>query len=89
MDQFLTDGARSIPKLIAIDRTSGDVLGTWGPRPKAAQELFVELRSRGVEKPLINEELQRWYLADKGRSLQTELAELAVEWGRSSIAKAA
>ena len=40
MDGFLTNGSRSIPKLIAIDRRSGDILGTWGPRPKLAQDLF-------------------------------------------------
>src|SRR6476620_5284051 len=55
IDQFLTEGARSIPKLIAIDRNSGDVLGTWGPRPKTAQKLFSEQRSLCIEKPVILE----------------------------------
>jgi len=89
MDQFLTDGARSIPKLVAIDRISGDILGTWGPRPKAAQDLFAEQRSRGIEKPIISENIQRWYLADRGRSLQQEIAELAKAWITTSLAKAA
>lgn len=89
MDQFLTNGSRSIPKLIAIERESGEVLGTWGPRPKVAQELFTELKSRGMEKPLINENLQRWYIADRGLSLQAELAGLAADWARPSLAKAA
>lgn len=89
MDRFLTNGARSIPKLIAIDRASGEILGTWGPRPKAAQEIFVALKEQGIEKPLITENIQRWYLADRGRSLQNELASLAFNWARTSFSKAA
>jgi len=89
MDQFLTAGARSIPKLIAIDNASGDVLGTWGPRPEAAQAYFREMKAAGLEKALINENMQRWYLADRGRSVQSELAELLSSWSRRNLAKAA
>ena len=89
IEQFLTNGTRSIPKLIAIDRRSGTVLGTWGARPQAAQDLFNLLRSQGIAKPLITENIQRWYLADRGRSLQKELADLAARWARANIAKAA
>jgi hypothetical protein len=80
MDRFLTDGARSIPKLIAIDADTSEVLGTWGSRPEKGQALFVELRSKGVEKPLIMEQLQRWYNEDRGRSLMDEFGRLIVEW---------
>ena len=89
MDRFLTNGARSIPKLISIDRKSGKILGTWGPRPKAAQDRFIELRSQGIEKSAITEEIQRWYLADRGRSLQREIAQLTSEWSRPGVALAA
>lgn len=76
MDRFLTNGARAIPKLIVLDAGTLEVLGTWGSRPKAAQDLFNELRSRGLEKPLIMENLQRWYNADKNQSIQAEFVEL-------------
>lgn len=89
MDQFLTGGARSIPKLIAVDRRSNKILGTWGPRPRAAQEYFFEMRAACLEKPLINENLQRWYLADRGRSVQMELTGLLSEWSTPQVAKAA
>lgn len=89
MDQFLTNGSRSIPKLIAIDRRSGEILGTWGPRPKAAQDVFAELKAQGIEKSVITENIQRWYLADRGSSLQNELASLAFNWARTSFSKAA
>jgi hypothetical protein len=89
MDKFLTNGARSIPKLIAIHRPSGTVIGTWGPRPAAAQHQFEEQRSAGIDKPLLMENLQRWYHRDRGRSLQAELVELAAEWSQANYALAA
>lgn len=77
MDRFLTRGTRSIPKVIVLDRETRVVLGTWGPRPAAAQDLFDRLKAEGVDKPIILEELQRWYNADKGRSVQIEMADIA------------
>jgi len=87
IDRYLTGGARSIPKLIAIDAETLDVIGTWGARPAAAQALFEELKARGVEKPLIMESLQRWYNADKNQSIQADFARLIEQW-EGSDAKA-
>jgi len=72
MDQFLTKGARAIPKLIMLDADTLEVLATWGSRPAAAQELRDSLYASGVEKADISEKLQRWYNEDHGRSLQGE-----------------
>ena len=33
MDLYLTNGARSIPKLVCLDSNSLELLFTWGPRP--------------------------------------------------------
>jgi len=80
MDEFLTGGARSIPKLIVLDAETLEEFGTWGPRPADAQELFDEMRKRGLEKPLIMENLQRWYNEDKSRSMQAEFQVLLSFW---------
>lgn len=72
MDKYLTNNARSIPKLIALDAETLQELGTWGPRPQAAMDLFYELKHQNLEKPEIMEKIQRWYLADKERSIQAE-----------------
>jgi len=80
MDRFLTEGARSIPKLIALDAETMDVLGTWGARPTVAQALFHQLKDQGIAKPLIMENLQRWYNDDRGRSLQAEFVDLVAWW---------
>ena len=45
MDRFLTDGARSIPKLIAIDNNTGEPLFTYGPRPSAATQMVNDFKS--------------------------------------------
>ena len=76
MDQFLTNGARAIPKLIMIDRESNEVCGHWGARPARAQEMFMELREQGIDKSEIQEQLQRWYNSDKQVSIKNELREL-------------
>lgn len=72
MDKYLTYNARSIPKLIALDAETLQELGTWGPRPKAAMDLFFEMKKHELEKPLMMENMQRWYIADKNQSIQTE-----------------
>ena len=88
MDEFLTEGARSIPKLIALDAETHDVLFTWGARPQAAQSLFKKRKTEGVEKSVITEELQRWYNADRGVSVQRELAALVAATQPSSASAA-
>lgn len=80
MDAYLTGGARSIPKLICLDGETLEVVGTWGARPEAAQELFYAMKAEGLAKPLMMENLQRWYLADKNQSIQKEFEILVQEW---------
>ena len=80
MDKYLTNGARSIPKLIALDAESLREIGTWGPRPKPAMDLFYELRDLGMEKPAIMENIQRWYIGDKNQTIQHEFEELITKW---------
>lgn len=89
MDKFLTNGARSIPKLVAVDAISNEVLWTWGARPKVAQAMFERLKADGIEKSDILELLQRWYNEDKGRALSSELAEMIAKHDLRSEAIAA
>jgi len=85
MDQYLTNGARSIPKLIALDANTLEVLGTWGPRPKHAQDYFYAMRGQGIEHGAIMERLQRWYNEDHSRSTQAEFGELTAVWSSESL----
>ena len=77
MDEFLTDGSRSIPKLAILDKNTLDVLGSWGPRPAELQEIFLAEKAKPTfNYPDVLKILQLWYNKDKGVSTQSEIANL-------------
>lgn len=82
MNQFLTNGGRSIPKLIALNAENLSVLGTWGPRPKTAQLLIEEFKEKNPTAPFseLATVLQLWYARDKTQSQQSELIECLKNW---------
>lgn len=84
MDAYLTNNARSIPKLICLDAETFKEIGIWGPRPQAAMDYFYEMREQGIEKPQMMENLQRWYLQDDEQSIQKEFENLLDEWTAKS-----
>ena len=45
MDLFLTNGGRSIPKLIALDKDN-NVLDFWGPRPTIATKMVADYKEK-------------------------------------------
>lgn len=74
MNLFLTNGARSIPKLIVIDKNTLEVLGDFGPRPQEAKQLILDYKAEhGVVDETAKTNLQLWYLHDKGLSTQQEI----------------
>lgn len=77
MNLFLTNGARSIPKLIIIDKNTLEVLGDFGPRPQGAKQLILDYKAEhGVVDETAKTNLQLWYLHDKGLSTQQEIMAL-------------
>ena len=77
MNQFLTNGGKSIPKLIAIDNTTQEVINTFGPRPSTATKLVNDYKAEhGKLTPEFKEDLQRWYNKDKGQSTIEDLIDL-------------
>lgn len=82
MDAHLTNGTKSIPKLICIHTNSGKEIGDWGPRPAIIQEKVKKLKS---ENPLITAQefsrnLHLWYASDRGAALQNEFFNLIKKW---------
>ena len=78
MGHFLTNGGRSIPKLVSVSENH-DVLFTWGPRPSTAQEMVMDWKSSPEpKKPYVEfvVELQKWYTQDKSSTLQEEFLKL-------------
>jgi hypothetical protein len=81
MDAFLTNGARSIPKLIALRSDTLEVIGEWGPRPKEAQERYLDERANPeIENKIATQNLHLWYARNKGEAIQQEFLLLLDEW---------
>ncbi|TCI94230.1 thioredoxin family protein [Tenacibaculum sp. M341] len=76
MDQFLTNGGRSIPKLISVDENK-EVLFSWGPRPSTATKMIADYKEEnGVVDAKVKEDLQVWYNKNKGVNVQEDFISL-------------
>lgn len=82
MDAFLTNGGRSIPKVLILDAETLEVQRTWGPRPAEMQALVMDSKAKTLT---ITDETERshfaqatthqlhlWYAKDKGKTTQAE-----------------
>lgn len=81
MDQHLTNGGRAIPKLALLDENN-QLLASWGPRPKAAQQMVIDYKALGDDKPPYSEfvkKVQLWYARDKTRAIQQEITDFLVQ----------
>ncbi len=73
MDQYLTNGGRSIPKLICLDKNFQEVF-TWGPRPKSIQQVVTDTKAEGImDHAILVERLQNAYNHDHTTSIQYEI----------------
>lgn len=76
MNEFLTNGTQSIPKLIILDEDYV-VLDTWGSRSQAATQLVtVYKKEHGVIDSFFKKYLQIWYNKNKGTSIVEDLMAL-------------
>jgi hypothetical protein len=84
MDEYLTNGGRSIPKLICLDAETLKEVGTWGPRPEAAQEKAMEWKNdESISKEEWAKKLHKWYAKDRTKELQSEFEELMSKWNKN------
>ncbi len=74
MDCYLTNGSRSIPKLVAFD-VEGEELFQWGPRPRDAQQLRAEMKDAGATYQQISQHLLEWFEVGGWRQTEEELVE--------------
>jgi len=75
MDQYLTGGSRSIPKLVAFTE-DGEEQFTWGPRPETARTRFEALRAEHDDKMAVIEGLIEHYEDGGWREADAELADI-------------
>lgn len=77
MTHFLDDESRAIPKLIMVDKESGEVCNHWGPKPKGVLDLIKSYNDEfSIVDAEVKRQLQLWYLRDKGLSVQNEIVEM-------------
>lgn len=69
MDQHLTHGSRSIPKVLALS-SKDEFLGNWGPRPAEAQALRAQF---GEDMKAYADALHHWYARNKQVAIQAEI----------------
>jgi len=80
MNLFLTNGSKSIPMVLVLEKDAAEVIGHWGPRPKGATDLIKSYKQQyGVIDETAKTELQLWYLHDKGLSTQNEMVALMLQ----------
>ncbi|MFK5958362.1 MAG: thioredoxin family protein [Lutibacter sp.] len=76
MDQFLTNGSKSIPKIIIVD-SNNNVINSWGPRPSVATKMVQDYKEiNGALDADFKKNLQIWYNKDKGKNTQDDLVKL-------------
>jgi thioredoxin-like negative regulator of GroEL len=80
MNLFLTNGSKSVPKLIVLEKASLNVEANWGPRPLGAVHLIQDYKEKhGKIDETVKTDLQLWYLNDKGISTQNEIINLMLD----------
>lgn len=75
MDLYLTNGARSIPILVAFDKEWNELF-RWGSRPSAAKEVVLKAKSEGADKDAVQEKLHTWYANNKGNDITSEFVDI-------------
>ena len=76
MNHFLTNGGKSIPKLIALN-AKNEVLNTWGPSPTVATKMVKNYKEKhGQLDASFKQDLQIWYNKDKGVNIQENMLDL-------------
>jgi len=77
MNNFLTNGGKSIPKLIAYNKETQEVVNSWGPRPSVATKMVNDYKAEhGSLDPEFKQDLQVWYNKDKGNNIAEDLIQL-------------
>jgi thiol-disulfide isomerase/thioredoxin len=77
MDAFLTNGSRSIPKLVVFDADLNEIIAEWGPRPSIATQMANDYKTmHGTFTPEFKQDLQVWYNKNKGENILNDLVGL-------------
>ena len=77
MNLFLTNGTMSIPKLIAFNNETQEVISDWGPSPTTVINKTKDFKAaHGTLTPEFKKEIQVWYNQNKGKCIASDLLKL-------------
>lgn len=77
IDQFLTNGGKSIPIVVILDQNN-QVIAHWGPRPEAGSEFLNQYKANPevYTKEQFHTDLQVYYTRNKGKDIIEEILNL-------------
>ncbi|MDP2388076.1 MAG: thioredoxin family protein [Bacteroidota bacterium] len=87
IEKHLSNGAKAIPKLLILCNKTGELLCTWGPRPKPAQEIMLDWKNNKgkISWEDFEKQLHLWYARDKGQTIINEFIDLMEVCERKTI----
>ncbi len=87
ISSYQTNGANAIPKLLIMEPESLEVICTWGPRPKPAQEIMLNWKANkdSITWEDFEKDLHLWYARDRGNTIINELVELTEQCKNKTI----
>jgi len=81
IDRYLTNGGRSIPKLIVLQKESLKEVGNWGPRPAVPQQMTMDFKEQDeITLKQYVVDLHKWYEEDRFDAIQKELLACFKKW---------
>lgn len=82
MNEYLTNGTKSIPILICLDENFNEK-GIWGPRPEKLKQEISKFKSMpDFNKEELKKLIQMWYFNDKGNEIMSELNSELKKWNK-------
>jgi len=79
MDHFLTRNARAVPIILFLDK-DGSLIFRFGPRPKAAQDIFEQYRedfkAGKIDKKEVIKKIRNFYAKNRGDAILNDLFSL-------------
>jgi hypothetical protein len=81
MDIFMRGNSRAIPILACLRKDDLGLLGSWGARPRPAQDIMDAHKAKPVKPDAeIYEDMHRWYAHDRTLTQQQEFTTLIGQW---------
>lgn len=77
MDNYLTNGSKSIPIVVVLRKDTLEEVAVWGPRPKAAAQILADYKANPeMSKDEFHKNLHTWYARNKSVDVQNEIVAL-------------